>query len=143
MSDVLDTRAARLAARHVQPDLQLAPIEVTGNRFLLRQAVANLIDNAIDFSPVGGALSVTLAADADRALLTICDSGPGIPAYARDRLFERFYSTPRPDSGERSSGLGLNLVREAARLHGGDIELHNHPDGGAEAHFQLPAASPA
>lgn len=143
VSDVLDTRAARLAARHIRTDQQLAPVEVTGNRFLLRQAVANLIDNAIDFSPVGGALRVALAADADRALLSIRDSGPGIPDYARDRLFERFYSTPRPDSGERSSGLGLNLVREAARLHGGDIVLHNHPDGGAEARFELPAASPA
>jgi two-component system sensor histidine kinase CreC len=143
VSDVLDTRAARLAARHIRPELQLAPVEVSGNRFLLRQAVANLIDNAIDFSPVGGAFSVALTADADRALLSIRDSGPGIPGYARDRLFERYYSTPRPDSGERSSGLGLNLVREAARLHGGDIVLDNHPDGGAEARFELPAASRA
>ncbi|MBT9538475.1 two-component system sensor histidine kinase CreC [Thiobacillus sp.] len=140
VADVLDTRAARLAARELRLDIQLAPAEVSGNRFLLRQAVANLIDNAIDFSPAGGTLTVELETADGSARLRIRDRGPGIPDYARPRLFERFYSTPRPDSGERSSGLGLNLVREAARLHGGDIVLDNHPDGGAEARLDLPSA---
>lgn len=140
VADVLDTRAARVAARELQLDTRLTPIEVSGNRFLLRQAVANLIDNAIDFSPAGGTLTVELETADDTARLRIRDRGPGIPDYARPRMFERFYSTPRPDSGERSSGLGLNLVREAARLHGGDIVLDNHPDGGAEARLNLPAA---
>ncbi|OGU21985.1 MAG: two-component system sensor histidine kinase CreC [Hydrogenophilales bacterium RIFOXYD1_FULL_62_11] len=140
VADVLDTRAARVAAKQLHPDVRLAPAEVPGNRFLLRQAVANLIDNAIDFSPAGGTLTVELETADGNARLRIRDRGPGIPDYARPRLFERFYSTPRPDSGERSSGLGLNLVREAARLHGGDIVLDNHPDGGAEARLDLPAA---
>lgn len=140
VADVLDTRAARLAARELRLDTRLAPAEVSGNRFLLRQAVANLIDNAIDFSPAGGTLTVELETVDGNARLHIRDRGPGIPDYARPRLFERFYSTPRPDSGERSSGLGLNLVREAARLHGGDIVLDNHPDGGAAARLDLPMA---
>lgn len=140
VADVLDTRAARVAAKQLHPDVRLAPAEVSGNRFLLRQAVANLIDNAIDFSPAGGMLTVELETVDGSARLRIRDRGPGIPDYARPRVFERFYSTPRPDSGERSSGLGLNLVREAARLHGGDIVLDNHPDGGAEARLDLPMA---
>lgn len=140
VADVLDTRAARIAARELRLDTRLTSIEVSGNRFLLRQAVANLIDNAIDFSPAGGTLTVELETADGSARLRIRDCGPGIPDYARPRLFERFYSTPRPDSGERSSGLGLNLVREAARLHGGDIVLDNHPDGGAEARLDLPMA---
>jgi two-component system sensor histidine kinase CreC len=140
VADVLDTRAARLAARELRLDTRLAPAEVSGNRFLLRQAVANLIDNAIDFSPTGGTLTVELETVDGGARLRIRDRGPGIPDYARPRLFERFYSTPRPDSGERSSGLGLNLVREAARLHGGDIVLDDHPEGGAEARLDLPSA---
>lgn len=140
VADVLDTRAARIAARELRLDTRLTSIEVSGNRFLLRQAVANLIDNAIDFSPAGGTLTVELETADGSARLRIRDCGPGIPDYARQRLFERFYSTPRPDSGERSSGLGLNLVREAARLHSGDIVLDNHPDGGAEARLDLPAA---
>jgi two-component system sensor histidine kinase CreC len=137
--EVLASRTERLAAKSIRADVELAPIAVSGNRFLLRQAVANLLDNAIDFSPAGGRLTVTLLRDADHAHLIIRDRGPGIADYARPRLFERFYSTPRPDTGERGSGLGLNLVQEVARLHQGSIELGNHPEGGAEARLSLPA----
>jgi two-component system sensor histidine kinase CreC len=136
--DVLDTRAGRLAAKSLDCDLDLAPLRVAGNRFLLRQAVANLLDNAIDFSPTGARLDLALDEDARGARVRIRDRGPGIPDYAQPRLFERFYSVPRPDSGERSSGLGLNLVQEVARLHQGSIELGNHPEGGALAVLRLP-----
>ena len=102
--------------------------------------MANLLDNAIDFSPAGSSLSIHLDQTETLARLCIRDRGPGIPDYALPRLFERFYSTPRPDSGERSSGLGLNLVQEVARLHRGSIELRNHPEGGADACLTLPLA---
>jgi two-component system sensor histidine kinase CreC len=136
--DVLATRAERIAAKRIDIDAELQPARVAGNRFLLRQAVANLLDNAIDFSPAGGRLRIQLDRQQNRARLCIRDQGPGIPDYALPRLFERFYSTPRPDSGERGSGLGLNLVQEVARLHHGGIELRNHADGGAEACLTLP-----
>lgn len=138
--DVLATRAGRMAAKDLRVDSELAPHHVQGNRFLLRQAVANLLDNAIDFSPVDTALGIALEDRADKVCLRVRDRGPGIPDYAVPRLFERFYSVPRPDTGERGSGLGLNLVQEVARLHQGGIELRNHPDGGAEACLNLPAA---
>lgn len=137
--DLLDTRAGRIAARGLAVASALEPLHVQGNRFLLRQAVANLLDNAIDFSPPDGGIDLSLDEEGGQARLSIRDRGPGIPDYARPRLFERFYSTPRPGSGERGTGLGLNLVREAARLHGGGIELANHPEGGARACFSLPA----
>lgn len=137
--DVLDTRAERLAAKVLYADIDLQPVRLDGNRFLLRQAVTNLLDNAIDFSPTGGHLSLSLNMAEGAARLYIRDEGPGIPDYALPRLFERFYSVPRPDSGERSSGLGLNLVLEVARLHRGSIELSNHPEGGAEACLTLAA----
>lgn len=112
---------------------------VAGDRFLLRQALLNLLDNAIDFSPAGGTIHLGLHA-ADGAIeVRVRDEGAGIPDYAQARLFERFYSTPRPDSGQRGTGLGLNLVEQAARLHGGQITLANHASGGAEAVFALPA----
>ncbi|WP_165873570.1 two-component system sensor histidine kinase CreC [Parasulfuritortus cantonensis] len=136
--EVLAGRAERLAARQLGVDAELAPVRLDGSRFLLRQAVANLVDNAIDFGPPGSRLAVTLDHADGRATLRVRDRGPGIPDYARARLFERFYSTPRPDTGERGSGLGLNLVREVARLHRGDIALANHPGGGAEACLSLP-----
>lgn len=140
--DVLATRAERIAAKTLGINAELQPVQVVGNRFLLRQAVANLLDNAIDFSPAGGRLGVQLDTSANSARLCIRDQGPGIPDYALPRLFERFYSVPRPDSGERSSGLGLNLVQEVARLHRGGIELRNHAVGGAEACLTLPTTIP-
>lgn len=137
--DVLDTRAERLAAKGLTADTDLHPLHIHGSRFLLRQAVANLMDNAIDFSQAGGRLTLSLEGAAASVCLCIRDQGPGIPDYALPRLFERFYSVPRPDTGERSSGLGLNLVQEVARLHQGTIELRNLPAGGAEARLCLPA----
>ena len=70
--------------------------------------------------------------------IVITDSGPGIPDYAHDKVFGRFYSLPRPDDGPRSSGLGLSLVREVAQLHGGSISLNSRPEGGTEAVLSLP-----
>ena len=67
------------------------------------------------------------------------DRGEGIPAYALERIFERFYSLPRPTTG-KSTGLGLPFVREVASLHGGTAEVLNHRDGGACARLCLPLA---
>ena len=112
---------------------------VEGERFLLQQAISNLLDNAIAFSPQGAAIEISASREQGSWSLGIRDHGPGIPGYARERLFERFYSTPRPDSGRKSTGLGLSLVREVAQLHGGDIVIENHPGGGALARLVLPA----
>ena len=65
------------------------------------------------------------------------DQGPGIPDYALPRIFERFYSLPRPDKG-KSSGLGLSFASEVARQHGGHLSLGNQPDGGVLAELWLP-----
>ena len=70
----------------------------------------------------------------------VVDSGPGIPDFALPRVFERFYSLPRPDTGRKSSGLGLAFVREVALLHGGEVELFNRPEGGTRALLSLPGS---
>lgn len=113
--------------------------EVEGDRFLLRQAVHNLIDNALAFSPPGGRIVLSAERREGEVRVMVRDHGPGIPDYARERVFERFYSLARPATGHRSSGLGLPFVREVARLHDGQITLSNHPDGGVEAVLTLPA----
>jgi len=136
--EVMDTKVQSLSTKSLKIESKLDPIHIKGSRFLLRQAVANLIDNAVDFSPVGGHLFVELVAEGGMAHFRLRDEGPGIPDYALPRLFERFYSVPRPDTGERSSGLGLNLVQEVARLHHGGVELRNHPQGGTESCLSLP-----
>jgi two-component system sensor histidine kinase CreC len=116
-----------------------ASCSVEGERFLLQQAISNLLDNAIEYSPRGAAIEISTSREPGGWCLNIRDHGPGIPDYARDRLFERFYSTPRPDGGQKSTGLGLSLVREVAQLHGGDIIIENHPAGGTLARLILPA----
>ena len=113
-------------------------LTITGDRFLLSLALTNLLQNAIDFSPAGGTVSCTASADATQISIRVQDQGPGIADYARERLFERFFSLPRPDGAPKSTGLGLALVREIATLHGGEIRLENAPDGGAIAVLKIP-----
>lgn len=111
-----------------------------GDFFLIRQAVVNLVKNAIDFSPAGDniTLEISKSNDADSVMLIVSDNGPGIPDYAHDKVFDRFYSLKRPDSGKKSSGLGLSLVKEVALLHHGKIELMNGDEKGAVATLTLP-----
>ena len=75
---------------------------------------------------------------ADEIELTVRDHGPGLPSFAEQRVFEKFFSLPRPDTGRKGTGLGLAFVREVATLHGGSARLANHPDGGALATLVLP-----
>jgi two-component system sensor histidine kinase CreC len=72
------------------------------------------------------------------ARITVDDSGTGIPEYAQARIFERFYSLPRPGSGVKSTGLGLSLVREITKLHEGEISVTNRAEGGVRAEMRIP-----
>ena len=129
--------AARVAARQLSIEADIADIELPGDALLLRQALGNLVDNAIDFAPGGSVIGIRATQNAERAEITVSDSGSGIPAYALERLFERFYSLPRPN-GAKSTGLGLAFVREAVALHGGSVSVTNGTTGGAVAVLSLP-----
>ena len=111
-----------------------------GDAFLLRQAMENLVDNAIAFAPQGSTVSLALRRRAGGVRIEVADRGPGVPDYALERVFERFYSLPRPGEGGRSSGIGLTFVAEVAQLHGGQATLRNREGGGAVAGIELPAA---
>jgi two-component system sensor histidine kinase CreC len=132
---------AQVAAvpRHIQLVLD-APqdAEVEGDPFLLRQAVSNLLNNALDFSTDGAQVLVKLERRQRTARILVQDQGPGIPEYAQDKVFEKFYSLARPHSSKKSTGLGLSFVREIASLHHGRIELGNASEGGAVASLTLP-----
>ncbi len=139
---VQEARNAALAAAAerritVSAEIKDGP-RVRGEKFLLLQAVGNLVQNAIDFSPAGANVTLALSVMRGRAVVTVDDSGPGVPEYAREKVFDRFYSLPRPDTGRKSSGIGLSIVREVARLHGGDVTLENRAAGGARATLILP-----
>jgi two-component system sensor histidine kinase CreC len=130
------------APRRVRVALDVhADATVEGDPFLLRRAVSNLLDNALDFSPEGGTVRVALAPAGRRARIQVQDEGPGIPEYAQEKVFEKFYSLARPHSRKKSTGLGLPFVREIANLHHGRIELANGEERGAVATLTLPLAS--
>ncbi|MBP7142687.1 MAG: two-component system sensor histidine kinase CreC [Opitutaceae bacterium] len=114
---------------------------VQGETVLLREALVNLLQNAVEFSPSGGRISLSVQARDGKVFFTVDDRGAGVPDYALPRVFERFYSVPRPGSAKKSTGLGLALVKEIAHLHGGDATLENREGGGAQATFWIPAAS--
>lgn len=113
-----------------------ASLTVRGDSFLLHRALSNLLANAIDFSPEGAAVTVAARQQGQRVYITIRDHGPGIPGYARDRIFERFYSLPRTD-GRKSTGLGLAFVAEIMALHGGSVVLDGDAQG-TTATVELP-----
>jgi two-component system sensor histidine kinase CreC len=109
-----------------------------GDAFILRAAVTNLLENAIDFSPPDSAVSIHLETRGGNVVLSIRDHGPGIPEYAREKIFERFYSLRHHTAMRKGTGLGLTLVRETAELHGGTITLQPAHGGGTIAKLTLP-----
>jgi two-component system sensor histidine kinase CreC len=108
-----------------------------GDPFLVRQAIRNLLENAIDFSPEGREILVFFAETHEFVEIQVVDEGVGIPDYAIDRVFDRFYSLARPHSGRKSTGLGLPFVKEVAKLHGGTVSLASRESGGTVALFRL------
>jgi two-component system sensor histidine kinase CreC len=136
-------QAAPLAELHpARLDVRLpdAPVTVRGDAFILRAAVTNLLENAIDFSPDGGVVSIGLSESAGEAVLSIGDEGPGIPDFAREKVFDRFYSLRHHSIGRKGTGLGLTLVKEAADLHRGGVALADRQPAGTLAVFRLPLA---
>lgn len=114
-------------------------VSITGERVLLREAIVNLLQNAQEFSPANTEVVVRCTREPGRVLVAVEDRGTGVPEYALARIFERFYSLPRPSTNRKSTGIGLALVREIAMLHGGDATLENREGGGARATIWLPA----
>ena len=113
-------------------------VSVSGDAFLLRQALVNLVDNALDFAPNASCVEMRAVTMSEGLCFEVHDRGPGVPDFARERVFERFYSLPRPDGGSRSSGLGLPFVAQVAALHGGRAELVERQGGGSIARIVLP-----
>ncbi len=139
LSEVIDRawdhHALIAAGREVSLQREMTDsLVVQGDPWLIELALSNLIQNAIDFAPQGSAIIVRSYRFDAKVVIEIEDRGPGIPDYARERVFERFYSLPRPDTGKKSTGLGLCFVKEVAELHGGSVELTNLESGpGAKA----------
>jgi len=146
LSDLARDVAASLAIlaeerrQHLQVD---APrrVAVRGDRLVLRDAITNLVDNAIKYGPHGSPIAITVRADTTEAALTVTDQGPGIPAEHRERIFDRFYRVDEGRSrGMGGTGLGLAIARWAVEANGGEVSLVP-TDAGAAFRITLPLSS--
>jgi two-component system sensor histidine kinase CreC len=139
VDELLLAHSARIESAGLQVRQRVpASVHLLCEPFLMRQAIANLLDNALDFTPPGGMLLFELERREGQVALSLFNQGEAIPDYALGRLSERFYSLPRPFSGRKSTGLGLNFVEEVMQLHGGSLQIANVEDG-VRVRLWLPA----
>lgn len=146
LSGILRATAARLAPQAQQAGVALAcsapeGIRVMGDADRLAQVFTNLVDNAIKFTPRDGAVRLTAGMEAGKVLVEVSDTGAGIRAEDKDRIFERFYQADRSRRGgmERGTGLGLPIALQIVIAHGGKIWVDSQPGQGSRFMVQLPA----
>ena len=140
---LIDAQQLQWRARGLQVQLQGGPLTAEVDADLLGSALANLLSNAIRFSPHGGTVAVALAREADGLQIEVADAGPGIAETDRSRIFEPFYRGQiQPDHGLPGTGIGLSIVAETVGAHGGRLRLlPGRP--GARFRIELPHALPA
>jgi len=125
--DEADAWVHQALARDADLGFELAPAPVDGDAFLLREALANLVHNALEYSPRGARITLRTGRREGSAFLEVEDDGPGVPAAERARVLERFYRVPgTPGTG---SGLGLAIVREIAASHGATLAINEGMGG--------------
>ena len=119
---------------------------VRGDAEALATLLSNLVDNALRYTPEGGRVDVGVAIDAGRPVLSVRDSGPGIPESDRERVFDRFVRGSVAAGAARGSGLGLSIVKRSAERHGADLAVGPGLDGagvGISVRFPAAETSPA
>jgi signal transduction histidine kinase len=115
-----------------------------GDSDRLAQVFTNLVDNAIQYTPAGEAVTLRASQAGDQVEVSVTDRGPGIPPADLQRIFERFYQVDkaRRGGGQRGLGLGLAIAYEIVQAHGGTITAHNNPQQGSTFVVKLPVARP-
>ena len=129
LNDVTDLYEPLASENSVELTLEVArSTEIWGDRDLLFQAISNLVDNAIKYTPEGGTICLDFCEGPSGPKLVVADSGTGVPEHERERVFERFYRLPahRDSTGY---GLGLSLVAAVAKLHQTEIMLEDNAPG--------------
>lgn len=135
-------RTQRRSGRHIDLTVEIGVVEpaVVGQRALIERAVTNLLDNAVKFDGSGDRVDIELALENGAISVTVRDHGPGIPDGETVLIFERFHRSAEARTLP-GSGLGLSIVADVARLHGGSYFARNRAEGGAEVGFSLPLAT--
>ena len=124
---------------HVALTLTGGPAPLQGVPQLLHSVVYNLCDNAIKYNRAGGSVAVDVEQKEDRILLTVSDTGIGIPLDQQERIFERFYRVDKSRSkAAGGTGLGLSIVKHAVMIHHGELRLHSVPGQGTQVTVEFP-----
>jgi len=118
------------------------PVEVQADPEAIAELIDNLVSNAVKYTTPGGRVAVVLERRPGLAEIRVSDTGIGIPAEERDRIFEEFYRAPNAqDSGKDGTGLGLSIVKAIVEAHGGAIGIDGREGEGTAVSVTLPAAS--
>ena len=134
-----------LAAEEKSIGLEVAAgagVNVRADPTRLRQVLANLVDNAVKYTPAGGKVWLAGETRDGRVVITVRDTGPGVPAEEREKIWQRLYRGDHSRS-QRGLGLGLSVVKALVEAHGGRVAVANHPEGGAVFTVELDRAEPA
>lgn len=118
------------------------PVLMKGDGPKLQSVISNLVDNAIKFTPDGGRVDLELESSGTRVVITVADTGPGLPPGAEERIFESFYRAEHPAGHIKGTGLGLAITRRIVELHSGRVLASNRPGGGARFEVALPLTGP-
>jgi len=138
----IDRAMDRAEVGGVDLSADLDAVMVLGSRKDLRLAVRNLIENAIAYTPVGGSVSISTRQTEGEAVITVADTGVGIPDEDLPRIFERFYRVDDARNRETGgTGLGLAIVRHVAELHGGAVKVDSRLGDGATFQVLVPRSS--
>ena len=116
---------------------QPEPVELSADAIRLGQAINNLLDNALKYTPAGGRVTIATRVEARAVMITVTDNGPGVPLAEREAIFRRLYRADTSRS-QRGLGLGLSLVKAIVEAHGGTVDVDDAPDGGARFTVRLP-----
>jgi signal transduction histidine kinase len=141
-AEAVRTRRAASDAAGVELALEGEPVVVVADRDRVSQVIGNLVDNAIRFAPPASEVQIGVSHDGETARVTVSDAGPGVPAEARERIFERFARQDPARSRSGGAGLGLAISMEIVRAHGGRIWVEDREPRGSTFVVELPL-SPA
>src|SRR5262244_3396894 len=141
LDEVLTDQKLAIMSKEIAVHLAVAQVSLLGDREKLRIAIDNLLSNAVKYSPRGGTISISLAQEAGNVVLDVVDTGPGIAAQDKPRVFEAFYQGTAAYEGHvKGSGLGLAIAREYVTAHHGRLDIIDDKSQGAHLRMTLPTS---
>jgi two-component system phosphate regulon sensor histidine kinase PhoR len=148
IADIIESCATttlmRASRRNLSLDVSFPPTlpAVRGDSSLLREVLQNLLDNAVQYTQPGGKITLSATAGDSEAIVTVADTGIGIPQAEKERIFERFYRVDAARSREvGGTGLGLSIAKHIVEAHGGRIWVDSSVGQGSQFHFSIPLAT--